>query len=142
MGCGMRWIREYVDVKDNRLLIQGKMPGPIRSIIDSLSLYFLWVILAVLVTLTLFQVHGTLISIALAAIENPSTRPPGWTTGSVYGFSRLLWLILGIFWLGWVMYTLEYLREGQQYQILKQRVIRLLLILGGIYIVCIILLFF
>jgi len=118
------------------------MPGPIRSIIDSLSLYFLWVILAVLVTLTLFQVHGTLISIALAAIENPSTRPPGWTTGSVYGFSRLLWLILGIFWLGWVMYTLEYLREGQQYQILKQRVIRLLCILGVIYIVCIILLFF
>ena len=118
------------------------MPGPIRSIIDSLSLYFLWVILAVLVTLTLFQVHGTLISIALAAIENPSTRPLGWTTGSVYGFSRLLWLILGIFWLGWVMYTLEYLREGQQYQILKQRVIRCLRILGVIYIVCIILLFF
>ncbi len=110
----------------------------IRSVIEQLSSYFWWAVLGVLVTLTLFQVHGTMIALSLAAVQNPATRLPGWSTDTVYGLSRFLWLILGVFWLGWVMYTLEYLREGQKYHILKERTVRLGLILLVTYAVAVI----
>jgi hypothetical protein len=113
----------------------------IRSVIEELSSYFLWAVLAVLVTLTLFQVHGTVIALSLVAVQNPATRLPGWSTDTVYGLSRLMWLILGVFWLGWVMYTLEYLREGQKYHILRERTLRLGLILLVTYAVSVIIVF-
>lgn len=105
----------------------------IRSIFDATSYIIFWLILGVVVTLTLFQVHATLISIAVVVVDNPSLRPIGWTSGSIYGLSRLLWLILGICWLGWVMYTYEHLRESKQLKILIQQFFRLLLILGAVY---------
>lgn len=105
----------------------------IRSIFDVISYIIFWLILDVVVTLTLFQVHATLISIAVVVVDNPSLRPIGWTTGTIYGLSRLLWLILGMCWLGWVIFTFEHLRETKQYKILKGRFFRLLLILGAVY---------
>lgn len=105
----------------------------IRSIFDAISYIIFWLFLGVAVTLTLFQVHATLISIAVVVVDTPSLRPIGWATGTIYGLSRLLWLIMGIFWLGWIMYTYEHLRESKQLKILKQRVFRLLLILGAVY---------
>lgn len=113
----------------------------IRSEFDNFSFIIFWLILAALVTLTLFQVHGTLISIAVVVVNNPSLRPIGWSSGSIYGLSRLLWLILGMFWLGWTTYTYEYLRESKQLKILVQRVFRMLFILGGTYISCYVVLF-
>lgn len=113
----------------------------IRSVLEQLSSYFWWVVLAVLVTLTLFQVHGTVIALSLVAVQNPATRLPGWSTDTVYGLSRAMWFILGVFWLGWVMYTLEYLREGQKYHILRERTLRLGLILLVTYAVSAILVF-
>ena len=98
-----------------------------------------WLALVVLATLTAFQVHGTLIVIALALIDSP-LRPYGWTTGSVYALSRLIWLGLGILWLGWVMFTEGYLREGYQQHLLKQRTIRLTIILAIIYGACLLIL--
>lgn len=118
------------------------MADRIRTIIDRLSGYFFWIIVSILATLTAFQVHGTLISVALAVIENNSTGILGWNTGTVYAFSRFLWLLLGIVWLGWVMFTLDYLREGQKYQDLRRRLIRLAVILGGIYGFCYLILLF
>ena len=105
----------------------------IRSIFDAIIYIIFWLMLGVAVTLTLFQVHATLISIAIVVVDNPSLRPIGWTTGTIYGLSRLLWLILGICWLGWVMYTHEHLRESKQLKILTQKFFRLLLILGAVY---------
>lgn len=94
-----------------------------------------WSGLAVFATLTAFQIHGTLIAISLAVIENPSLRPLGWSTDTVYALSRVFWLILGIFWLGWVMFTEGYLREGYQRQLLKNRTLRLMIILGATYVI-------
>lgn len=111
-----------------------KMPERFQPLLISLGTYLLWIILAVLVTLTLFQVHATLTAITLVAVENPATRPAGWSTNTVYGFSRIIWLFLGIIWLGWVMLTLDYLREGQKYHLLTKRVLRLLVIMGVVYI--------
>ena len=100
-----------------------------------------WLGLAILATLTAFQVHGTLIAISHAVIKNPSLRPLGWSTDTLYALSRVFWLILGILWLGWVMFTEGYLREGYQRQLLKQRTIRLTIILAAIYVACLLILF-
>ena len=100
-----------------------------------------WLGLTVLATLTAFQVHGTLIAISLAVIENASLRPLGWSTDTVYALSRVFWLILGIIWLGWIMFTEGYLREGYQRQLLKHRTIRLIIILAVIYAACLLILF-
>jgi len=105
----------------------------IRSGFDAISYIIFWLILGVVVTLTLFQVHATLIYIAVVVVDNPSLRPIGWNTGTIYGLSRLLWLILGMCWLGWIMYTYEHLRESTQLKILIQQFFRLLLILGAVY---------
>jgi hypothetical protein len=105
----------------------------IRLNIDVISSIIFWLILSVSVTLTLFQVHATFISIAVVVVDTPSLRPIGWTSGTIYGLSRLLWLLLGICWLGWIMYTYEHLRESKQLKILGQRFFRLLLLLGAVY---------
>ena len=105
----------------------------IRSILEATRHLIFWLILAVAVTLTSFQVHATLILVAILVVDTPSLRPTGWTSGTIYGLSRLLWLILGIGWLGWVMYTFELLRESKPLKILRERFFRLLLILAGVY---------
>lgn len=111
-----------------------------QAVLSRLGYLIVWVISAILITLTLFQVHVTLIAIAVNIINNPSLRPVGWTTGSVYGLSRLLWLILGIIWLGWILFSEGYLREGLERNLLKQRTLRLLLIPLGVYAFCIVIL--
>jgi hypothetical protein len=99
-----------------------------------------WLALSVFATLTAFQMHGTLIAISLVIIENPSSRPLGWSTDTVYALSRIFWLVLGIFWLGWVMFTEGYLSEGYQQLILKKRIIRLTVILAVTYGACLLIL--
>ena len=75
-----------------------------QLVLSRIGYLIVWLTSAVLITLSLFQVHATLIAIAVNIINNPSLRPVGWSTGSVYGLSRLLWLILGIIWLGWIFF--------------------------------------
>jgi len=113
----------------------------IQPIFAQIGYVIFWLVLVILVTLTAFQVHGTLIAISIAIIANPSLRPLGWSTDTIYALSRVFWLILGIFWLGWVMYTEGYLREGYQRHLLKQRTIRLTVILAVIYGACLLILF-
>ncbi len=113
----------------------------IGSTLNRFSYLFVWLVFAILITLTLFQVYATVIAVSLVVIENPTLRPIGWNTSSVHGLGRLLWLILGIFWLGWVMFTEGYLREGRDQQLLKRRTFRLLQIVGITYFVCTIMLY-
>lgn len=105
----------------------------LQSALGNISYLVFWIVLAVLFTLTVFQLHATLILIAIAVIENPAIRPPGWSMDTTYGLSRVFWLILGIFWLGWVMYTEGFLREGKNTQRLLKRFSLLVIILGGIF---------
>jgi len=109
------------------------MREQIRSFLDNFLYILLWLIFAVLVTLTLFQLHGTIIAIAVYVVNDPSLRPYAWNTGSVVLLNRLLWLIVGIIWLGWVTYTYEYLSEGSRQKILSKRSFRLLMVLGAVY---------
>lgn len=109
------------------------MTNRMQPIIAWIGYIVIWLLFILLVTLTAFQVHGTLIAISLAIIENPNLRPLGWSTNTTYGLSRVFWLILGILWLGWVMYTEGYLREGYQLRILVRRSIQLGIILAVLY---------
>jgi hypothetical protein len=111
-----------------------------QPIFAKIGYFVFWLTFAVFATLTAFQIYGTLIAISLAVVDNPSLRPYGWTTNSVYALSRLFWLVLGILWLGWVMFTEGYLREGYQEQLLKHRVIRLAVILAVTYGACLLIL--
>lgn len=104
-----------------------------RAVIANLLYILLWIVLAALVALTLFQVHATLISLGIYMVGNPDIRPSGWNTGSIMLLSRLLWLVMGIIWLGTVMFMHEFLSEDRRVKTLGKRVLRLLLILGGIY---------
>jgi len=113
-----------------------------KSVYNNLGFLILWLISAVLITLTLFQMHGTIIAIAVVIVNNSTLRPVGWNTGSVYTLSRLFWVILGIVWLGSVVFTEEFLREGMQLGLLRQRVIRLLITIVVIYLVCYLILLF
>ena len=128
----MRLIPGYEVNNDKVTKVLDSMLDWIRSKFDAISYLVFWLILGVAVTLTAFQIHATLISVAVVVVDNPSLRPIGWTTFSIYGLSRLLWLILGIGWLGWIMVTFEYFRESKPLKILT-RFFRLLLILGAIY---------
>lgn len=109
------------------------MTEQIRSPFKNFLYILLWMIFAVLVTLTVFQLHGTIIAIAVYVVNDPALRPIGWNTGKVVLLTRILWLIMGILWLFWVMYTYEYLSEGSQQKKLTKRGFRLLLILGTVY---------
>lgn len=113
----------------------------IQPILAPVGYIIFWLGLAVFATLTAFQIHSTLIALSLAVIENPSLRPLGWSTDTVYALSRVFWLVIGIFWLGWVMFTEGYLREGYQRLLLKNRTLRLIIILGATYAVCFLILF-
>jgi len=105
----------------------------LQSAVSNISYLVFWIVLAGLVTLIVFQLHATLILVSIAIVENPAIRPPGWSMDTTYGLSRVFWLILGIFWLGWVMFTEGYLREGKNNQRLLKRFSLLILILGGLY---------
>jgi len=105
----------------------------VRSLFNNLSYFVFWLVLAILAALVAFQLHTTWITISIAVIENPSLRPTGWSIYTTYGLSRFFWLVLGILWLGWVMFTEGDLSEGKDRKLLLKRSGRLLLILGIIY---------
>ena len=112
----------------------------LQNLLENLAYIFSWLILSILAALTSFQVHATLIALALQLVNTPSLRPSGWSTQTIYGLSRLLWVIFGIFWIIWVMVTQEFLSEGKQLHALKKRIFWLFLIVGIPYLICTIIL--
>lgn len=105
----------------------------LKSVFSNIGYFVLWLVLATLAGFLVFQIHATLIVVSIDIIQNPSTRLPGWSMETTYGLSRIFWLILGVLWLGWVMFTESYLREGKNRNHLIKRSLLLLLIVGVIY---------
>ncbi len=108
------------------------MLAKIKSFFNNLSYFVFWVILAVLATLVAFQLHTTLISLSIALIGS-DLRPVGWSMTTTYGLARVFWLIIGILWLMWVMFTEAHLREGKNRKLLLKRFGIFLGILAIIY---------
>lgn len=104
-----------------------------RSIIKKIISFLSWLMLSILITLTTFKWHTTLIAISYVIVENPSLRPAGWTRDTIFILGRVLWLILGTIWLGIETFTFEFIIETKRPQILLRRVFRILIILGVAY---------
>ena len=105
----------------------------LKLALSNISYLVFWIVLAALSVFVMFQIHTTLIAIAITVIENPDLRPLYWSMDTTYGLSRVFWLILGIFLLGWVMFTEGYLREGVTQKRLLKRFFLFLVIVGVIY---------
>jgi hypothetical protein len=105
----------------------------LKSALGNISYFVFWIILAALAVFVMFQIHATLIAIAIVVIENPDLRPLGWSMDTTYGLSRVFWLILGIFLLGWIMFTEGYLQEGVTQKRLLKRFFLSLVIVGVVY---------
>ena len=104
-----------------------------KSLFSNLSYFVFWLILTGLSVFTVFQLHATLIASSIKLIENPDLRPVSWTMDTVHGLGRVFWLVLGILWLGWVIFTEGHLREGIDRDRLMVRFFVLLLVLAAVY---------
>ncbi len=96
----------------------------------------IWLILTAGITYTSFHIHATIIACALFAINTPVLRPTGWNTATIYGLSRLVWLLIGIAWLVGVMYTEADLREGRDQGDLIPRAKKYFLITLAVFASC------
>ena len=109
------------------------MPPWVRGVLEGLGLYGLWGLLAALAALAAYQVHVTLIFFGILIVNNPATRPVGWSSATISGLSRFLILVLGGLWLLLVGFLRNYLLEGTRLRRLWRRVWRALLLIGAIY---------
>lgn len=105
----------------------------LRGILGGLGLYGLWAALAAFLVLAFYQMHTTVVFIAIRMVENPATRPPGWSTATVTGVSRFVILILGALWLVLVSLLESYLHDFAQRGILLKRTISLSLAILAIF---------
>lgn len=136
MACVMRSIREFEGDKPEMIPLpsqRGPMTNRMQVVFENLGLYALWIILAALAAYTAFQLHAMSIYLGILIVENPALRPTGWTIGTINALSRLVWLVLGILWLGFVIFSEKHLGDGQKRQLLRAYAIRLFIIIGAIY---------
>ena len=112
-----------------------------QDLFEGVGLFGLWVVLAAFMVLVAFQLHATLIFLGLKAVQYPAMHEVGWNTHTIHGLGRFLTLILGIVWLFFVTMLQESLRDALREKRLKNLIVRIVSILGGIYLACIALLF-
>jgi hypothetical protein len=108
------------------------MAQRVRGVLAGLGFYGLWGTLSAGLVLVAYQVYATLIFIGILIVENPTTRPAGWNTGTMTALSRFLILVLGGTWLVAVSLLEGYLRDASEQGRLRNSVIRLLFVMGGI----------
>ena len=104
-----------------------------KRIAPHIALYGLWLLLAALGVLAAFQLQVTLLHLGIVVVQNPDLRPVGWNTSTITGINRCTLLVLGALWLGLVIYSERYLRDGLEEHRLLGRGARLLLIIVAIY---------
>jgi hypothetical protein len=117
------------------------MSQRMQNLFEGVGMFGLWVALAALMTRVAFQMHATLIFLGLKAVQLPAMHEVGWNTHTIHGLGRFLTLILGIVWLFFVTMLQESLRDAIREKRLKALVVRSAVILGGIYLVCVAILF-
>jgi hypothetical protein len=78
-------------------------------------------------------VQNLVLYLGILVIQNDALRPTGWSSDTLSGINRCGFLVLGSLWLGMVVFTEKYLREGAAEQQLLRRALRLALIGGAVY---------
>ena len=112
-----------------------KQFGSRLSVKMEITLYIVWGLVAILWTLTAFQVRAALLALSLVIIQTPALSPYGWNTSTLHGLNRLFVLIIGALWLGTVMFSQNYLREALEEQAFLPKLKRLLLVIGATYLI-------
>ena len=72
--------------------------------------YGLWLVLAVLSGVVLWQVYSALVYLSTIWLSNPDWRPSAWNSYTISGLARFLALVIGIVWLALVTFMERYLR--------------------------------
>jgi hypothetical protein len=94
-------------------------------------------------TLTLLQLHATIVFVGLKAVQNPATRIPNWNSSTIYGLSRFLYFVLGATWLFVVTYwhgiLPDVVQEQRVWQYARRLIIWLVLLYGLCYLALLIL---
>jgi hypothetical protein len=73
----------------------------------TVGVYVAWLLLAVVIAVVAWQIHLAVLVLMALLIDSPM-RPPGWSSATLVGVSKLSMLVLGSGWLISVMYL-----EGQ-----------------------------
>jgi hypothetical protein len=104
-----------------------------RKLGAKLGLYGLWAVLAALWAVAAFEVQALLLYLGIFIVEHPALRPSGWNTTTLSALNRCGLVILGAAWIGLVIFSERYLRDGLEEGRLRSRLVRLVLVIGGIY---------
>ena len=118
-----------------------KMSPRMQNLVEGIGFYLLWFVLSAGLALIAFQIHATIIYFSLKAVQLPALHAVGWNTYTIHGLGRFLTLTLGMVWLFLVTMLQGYLRDSVREKKIKARVIRMALLLGGIYLMCVLMLF-
>ncbi len=105
----------------------------LRNILEGLRFYGLWAALAALLAMAAYQVYVLLLYLGIWAVDTPAFRPTGWNSGTIYGLSRFLILVMGCLWLMAVSLLEHRLRKDTGERRLRALVLRLLLGVGAFY---------
>ena len=111
-----------------------------KKVLSTLSFYLFWLFLAALGAVVALQLQITFVYLGLLLVQSP-LRPTGWNTSTISGISRCGYLVFGVLWLALVLYLERYLSTGYDEGRLGFYFLRLALILGGVYLFCVVLLY-
>lgn len=93
----------------------------------------LWTAVITLVVYLGFVTHDTVVLFGLWAVKNPHIFLPGWHTKTTNGFSRFVWLGVGIVWMVVILWYSESLRDWLAYKRWQRPFLLTLLWLLGLY---------
>lgn len=88
-----------------------------------------WILLVGVATLVAWQAHITTLYVAALLLDHPTLRPPGWSSSTLVGVSKLSVIGWGALWLIATSYLEYQLRESVQERRLWRQWLRFLFFL-------------
>lgn len=81
-----------------------------------LKYFLLWLVVMAIVVYLGFVTHDTIVLFGLWMVKNPAILLPGWHTKTTNGFSRFVWLMVGVVWMIGITWYSESLRDWIGYK--------------------------
>ncbi len=101
----------------------------------TLASYASVLILAIIGVFVALQWHATLVYVGLQLVKIEAVNRMGWNTSTIHGLSRFLYLVIGALWLFGLFLLPGYLGEAARVHTLRRVVVRLLLVMGALYVI-------
>jgi len=83
-----------------------------KNLALGLAVYGLTGLLALLYALAAFQLQALIVYLGILIVQSPSLRPAGWNSSTIVGLNKCGIVILGMLWLGLVLFSHHYLKEA------------------------------